>query len=70
LHKRIYSIKIVFGIVFFCIDEQRNPYQPTYTFPKELDGDLERMEDYIRKVASENIDDDNDSKIKERKLLK
>jgi len=28
------------------------------------------MEDYIRKAASENIDDDNDSKIKERKLLK
>jgi hypothetical protein len=61
-----------YSVFFFCIDEQRNPYQPTYTFPKELDGDLERMEDYIRKAASLNIDDDDDddSKIEKRKLLK
>jgi hypothetical protein len=49
----------------FCIDEQQNPYKPTYTFPEELDGDLERMEDYIRKAASQSIDE-NDSKIKKK----
>jgi len=48
-----------------CIDEQQNPYKPTYTFPEEFDGNLERMEDYIRKVASIDIDDDT-SKIEKR----
>ncbi|CAF1220087.1 unnamed protein product [Adineta ricciae] len=32
-------------------DGPANPYKPTYTFPDEYDGDLERMEDYIRKSA-------------------
>ncbi|CAF1374188.1 unnamed protein product [Rotaria sordida] len=39
-------------------DEQQNPYKPTYTFPEEFDGNLERMEDYMRKAALQNIDDD------------
>ena len=41
-----------------CIDEQQNPYKPTYTFPEEFDGDLVRMENYMRKAASLEIDDD------------
>ncbi|CAF4501434.1 unnamed protein product [Rotaria sp. Silwood1] len=40
------------------VHEQQNPYKPTYTFPEEFDGNLERMEDYMRKAASQNIDDD------------
>ena len=52
-------------MIFYLIDNQQNPYKPTYTFPEEFDGDLERMEDYIRKAASQNPDND-DSKIKER----
>jgi hypothetical protein len=39
-------------------EEQLNPYKPTYTFPEEFDGDLERMENYIRKAASETLDDE------------
>lgn len=49
--------------VFSYLDQQSNPYKPTYTFPEELDGDLKRMEDYIRRAASESLDDDDDSKI-------
>jgi hypothetical protein len=40
------------------VDEQTNRYQPTYTFPKAFDGNLELVEDYIRKAASENVNDD------------
>ena len=36
---------------FVFVDGPANPYKPTYTFPDEYDGDLERMEDYIRKSA-------------------
>jgi hypothetical protein len=46
------------NIKFFDLDEQQNPYKPTYTFPEGFDGDLERMENYIRKAASETINDD------------
>jgi hypothetical protein len=42
----------------FDLEEQLNPYKPTYTFPEEFDGDLERMENYIRKAASETLDDE------------
>ncbi|CAF2596946.1 unnamed protein product [Rotaria sp. Silwood2] len=40
------------------VHEQQNPYKPTYTFPEEFDGNFERMEDYMKKAASQNIDDD------------
>ncbi|UJR13849.1 hypothetical protein I4U23_000859 [Adineta vaga] len=39
-------------------DEQSNPYKPTYTFPDEFNGDLDRMEEYIRKTASHKSDSD------------
>jgi hypothetical protein len=50
-------------MIFCFIDDQQNPYKPTYTFPDEFNNDLERMEDYIRKAASQNINDD-PSKLK------
>ncbi len=64
MHEKIYpkkkcSIPII--LISFCLDEQQNPYKPTYTFPEEFDGDLIRMEDYIRKAASENIDDEDNT---------
>ncbi|CAF4558573.1 unnamed protein product [Rotaria socialis] len=34
----------------------QNPYQPTYTFPEDFNGDLEVMEDYIRRKASQPVD--------------
>ncbi|CAF4291813.1 unnamed protein product [Rotaria socialis] len=39
-------------------DKQSNPYKPTYTFPAEFDGNFERMENYMRTAASQNIDDE------------
>ncbi|CAF3742483.1 unnamed protein product [Rotaria magnacalcarata] len=39
-------------------DKQSNPYKPTYTFPEELNRNFERMENYMRAAASQNIDDD------------
>lgn len=52
--KRLLIIQIV------CLDDRQNPYRPTYTFPDEYDGDLERMENYIRKAASEDVEDQNE----------
>ena len=40
------------------LDAPSNPYQPTYTFPKEFDGNLELMEGYIRQAAAQTDDDD------------
>ncbi|CAF1427277.1 unnamed protein product [Adineta ricciae] len=39
-------------------DGPANPYKPTYTFPDEYNGDLERMEDYIRKSAVSKLNND------------
>jgi hypothetical protein len=49
------------------VDEQPNPYKPTYTFPEKFDGDIESIEAYIRKTASQNIDG-NYTKIRRKKL--
>ncbi|CAF2325589.1 unnamed protein product [Rotaria sp. Silwood2] len=37
-------------------DYQQNPYTPTYTFPDEFNGDIDLMEDYIRRKASQTLD--------------
>ncbi|CAF0741079.1 unnamed protein product [Rotaria sp. Silwood1] len=37
-------------------EHQQNPYTPTYTFPDEFSGDVDLMEDYIRKKASQTLD--------------
>jgi hypothetical protein len=55
--------------LFFSIDEQQNPYKPTYTFPEEFDGNLELMENYIRKAASQNTDEDDNSKNEKKKEM-
>ena len=34
------------------LDERKNPYQPTYTFPEEFNDDVELMEDHIRRTAA------------------
>ena len=57
-----------FSVSFF-LDDPRNPYKPTYTFPEEFDGNLELMEDYIRRAASEDGDDRTGTK-RERELLR
>jgi hypothetical protein len=44
------------------LDQQQNPYTPTYRFPEEFNGDSDHMEDYIRKTASQTIDTDNRKK--------
>lgn len=36
------------------LDERKNPYQPTYTFPEEFNDDVELMEDHIRRTAAHN----------------
>jgi hypothetical protein len=36
------------------LDERKNPYQPTYTFPEEFNDDVEIMEDQIRRTAAHN----------------
>lgn len=38
-------------------DQTQNPYKPTYTFPEEFDGDFDKMERYMRRAASEDIDE-------------
>lgn len=48
--------------MLFDLGEQHNPYTPTYTFPTGFDGDLERMENYIRRAASETTDDQDEKK--------
>ena len=41
-HKNEYFISVL----------EKNPYQPTYTFPEEFGGNLELIEDYIRKAVN------------------
>ncbi|CAF2048510.1 unnamed protein product [Rotaria magnacalcarata] len=38
------------------LEYHQNPYKPTYTFPEDFNGDLEVMEDYIRRKASQPVD--------------
>lgn len=61
----IFSIGIGFSFLFYfvsnCLDQQHNPYKPTYTFPDEFSGDSDHMEDYIRKTATHTIDRNNRS---------
>lgn len=56
--------------MFFIVDERPNPYQPTYTFPEEYESNLERMENYMRKAASQNLDDDHSKINKEYTMNK
>lgn len=51
------------SITVFSLDHSENPYKPTYTFPDEFNGDPDHMEDYIRKKATQTIDQNDRKRV-------